>query len=264
MRWCPMNKGVANFYHYHAVARAANERYLNALAVVDVPCATAQQVDRVSKPAKFGPRRRRGLNLLHPDEQRLFRAVLRGDWRLNGFRNRDLVEELFGSGTVSMEERRRRSLRVCRQLQLLRAHGLIAKIPHSNRYQVTVKGEALMCGAIYLRFDAFPKALNAVAWLGSSPSLRLAQKGRGKTLTPSPDTELAFRSLGVLNSASFGSDGQFIENQTKTLAQDVGERWWIDAEHEVFNHRVEWWVVLVSFVSHIPKGQHDETSNLLL
>ena len=24
MRWCPMNKGVANFYRYHAVARAAN------------------------------------------------------------------------------------------------------------------------------------------------------------------------------------------------------------------------------------------------
>ena len=29
MRWCPMNKGVANFYRYHAVARAANARYLN-------------------------------------------------------------------------------------------------------------------------------------------------------------------------------------------------------------------------------------------
>ena len=79
MRWCPMNKGVANFYRYHAVARAANARYLNALAVVDVPCATAKQVDRVSKPAPFGSRRRRGLNLLHPDEQRLFR---RPPWRL--------------------------------------------------------------------------------------------------------------------------------------------------------------------------------------
>ena len=82
---------------------------------------------------------------------------------LNGFRNRDLVQELFGSGTVSAKEKRRRSLRVCRQLQLLRTHGLIAKVPHSNRYQVTAKGEALMVSAVYLRFDAFPKALDAVA-----------------------------------------------------------------------------------------------------
>ena len=42
MAWCPMNKGVANFYHYHDVARAANERYLSALAVVDRPQASAQ------------------------------------------------------------------------------------------------------------------------------------------------------------------------------------------------------------------------------
>ncbi len=161
--WCPMNKGVANFYRYHAVARAANDRYLNALAVVDFPCATAKQVDRVSRPAKFHERRRRGLNLLHPEEQRLFRAVLRGDWRLHGFRNRDLAHELFGPGTLPPETKRQRTVKVCRYLQLLRAHGLIAKFPHSNRYRVTAQGEALMCSAIYLRVKAFPKTLDAVA-----------------------------------------------------------------------------------------------------
>jgi hypothetical protein len=163
MVWCPMNKGVANFYRYHAVARAANERYLDALAVVDLPCATAKQVDRVSQPTKFRQRRRRGLNLLHPNEQRLFLAVLRGDGRLHGFRNRDLVQDLFGPAAVPADEKRRRSLRVCRHLQLLRAHGLIAKIPHSNRYHVTAKGEALMGSAVTLRVEAFPKALAAVA-----------------------------------------------------------------------------------------------------
>src|SRR6185436_9186476 len=89
MVWCPMNKGVANFYQYHAVARAANERYLNALSVVDGPCVTAQILDRVSRPTQFQARRRRALNILHADEQRLFLALLRGEWCLNGFRNRD-------------------------------------------------------------------------------------------------------------------------------------------------------------------------------
>src|SRR5271156_5939089 len=121
------------------------------------------RVPRPSKSVKFGQRRRRGLNLLHPDEQRLFRAVLRGDWRLNGFRNRDLVQELFGSEAAPQEEKRRRSLRVCRHLQLLRAHGFIAKVPRSNRYQITANGETLMWSAVYLRFDAFPKVLNAIA-----------------------------------------------------------------------------------------------------
>jgi len=163
MLWCPMNKGVANFYAYRAVARAANERYLNALAVVDQPSATGKQLDRVCRSAKFHDRRRRGLNLLHPEEQRLFRAVLHGDWRLRGFRNRDLAQELFGSPTVLPEEQRQRTAKTCRYLQLLRAHGLIAKIPHSNRYQITRKGDALMTSAISLRFQAFPKALEVAA-----------------------------------------------------------------------------------------------------
>jgi hypothetical protein len=163
MVWCPMNKGVANFYQYHAVARAANQRYLDALGMVDGPCATAQQLDRVCQPAKFRQRRRRGLNLLHPVEQRLFRAILHGDWRLHGFRNRDLVDQLYGTKTVADDERRRRSLRMCRHLQLLRAHGLIAKIPHSNRYRVTDKGDALMWSAVFVCADRFPKTLQAVA-----------------------------------------------------------------------------------------------------
>jgi hypothetical protein len=46
-------------------------------------------------------------------------------------------------------------------LQLLRGHGLIAKIPYSHRYRVTAKGEAIMGTAIYLRCKAFPKELAA-------------------------------------------------------------------------------------------------------
>jgi hypothetical protein len=163
MDWCPMNKGVANFYHYHEVARAANARYLNALAVVDRPQASVQILDRVNKPARLGQRRRRGLNLLRVEEQRLFRAVLRGEHHINGFRNRDVQAALFSRGERDVAERRRRTAHVSRLLQLLRAHGLIGKIPHSHRYRVTAKGEALMSAAIYARYKVFPKELQGVA-----------------------------------------------------------------------------------------------------
>jgi hypothetical protein len=161
--WCPMNKGVANFYHYQAVARSANERYLNALAVVDPPSTTARQLDRVTASTKFHGRSRRGLNLLRIDEQKLFRAVLRGEHRLQGLRNRDLARELFGQVTDDPAEKRRRTAKVSRLLQLLRAHGLIAKIPHSHRYRVTTKGEAIMGAALSVRHKVFPKELENVA-----------------------------------------------------------------------------------------------------
>ena len=163
MIWCRMNKGVANFYHYQAVARASNARYLDALATVAQPTATATQLDRVHKPARFRSRRRRPLNVLSAAEQRLFFAVLQGDNRLNGFRNADIARQLYVKPATSLQERRRRTARVSRQLQLLRAHGLIASVPHSYRYHVTRRGEDLMNAAIYVRYKAFPKELNDVA-----------------------------------------------------------------------------------------------------
>jgi hypothetical protein len=163
MDWCPMNKGVANFYHYHEVARAANERYLNALAVVARPTASVKILDQVSKPARLGQRRRRGLNLLRLQEQTLFRAVLRGEHHVNGFRNRDSQAGVFPSRVKDVAEQRRRPAHVSRLLQLLRAHGLIAKIPRTHRYRVTEKGEAIMMAAIYARHKVFPKELQDVA-----------------------------------------------------------------------------------------------------
>jgi hypothetical protein len=163
MAWLPMNKGVSNFYHYHHVARAANQRYLDALAVVDLPTATAQHLDRLCQPVRYHGRRRRGLNPLRAEEQELFFAALRGDHLLNGFRNRDLAEQLYPRPTKDSREQCRRTARVARLIQLLRAHGLIAKIPHSYRYRVTDKGEAIMSAAVYLRHKAFPKELKTVA-----------------------------------------------------------------------------------------------------
>jgi hypothetical protein len=163
MLWCPMNKGVANFYHYHAVARQSNERYLDALATAAMPCASRKQLESLHKPARFGKRRRRALNTMSDADQRLFRAVLCGDHALNGFRNTDVARILFATPARTASERRRRTAHVSRKLQLLRAHGLIAPIRNSYRYRITSKGELVMNAAIYVRHKAFPKELNIAA-----------------------------------------------------------------------------------------------------
>jgi hypothetical protein len=163
MVWSPMNKGIANFYHYHDVARASNDRYLAALATVAMPCTTVRQLDRVQRPVAYQGRRRRALNVMSAAEQQLFRAVLSGSHRLNGFRSADIARVLFPIPARDRTERRRRTAQLSRKLQLLRAHRLIAAVPHSYRYQVTVLGEELMGAAIYVRYKAFPNELCEVA-----------------------------------------------------------------------------------------------------
>ncbi len=101
--------------------------------------------------------------MLRPQEQELFRAALLGEHRLLGLRNRDLAERLFGPAPKEVAARRRRTAKVSRLLQLLRAHGLIAKIPHSQRYRVTPKGETLMGAALYVRHKSLAKELQEAA-----------------------------------------------------------------------------------------------------
>jgi hypothetical protein len=159
MAWQPLCKGVAWLWRYAEISRTANGRYLDALAAVDDWRRARAQLDQATRPAKFGTGRKRALQPLSPHDQALFRAVLRGEHRQRGFTNRTVAQQLFPRPAKDAAERRRRCGRVTRQIQLLRAHGLVAKIPRSRRYRITTKGEALMSAAIYVRYKYLPKEM---------------------------------------------------------------------------------------------------------
>jgi hypothetical protein len=161
--WFPLIKSVAFLNRYAHVAHQAARRYLNGLTVVDDPHVSRKVLDRVCSRASFAGRKRRALNPLSREEQQLFMAVLRGEHALRGFRSRDLAPYLNHSQSKDPQERRRQSGQRSRLLQLLRAHGLIAKLPHTRRYRVTDRGFAFMSAAIHLRFKAFPADMADVA-----------------------------------------------------------------------------------------------------
>ncbi len=163
LTWQPLRTGVAWLWRFAEVSRSANGRYLEALAVVEDDGAARRLLDRVTRPAKLNGQRRRALQPLSSADQALFLAVLRGEHRLRGFRNRDLAAHLYPRPTRDRAERNRRCARVTRLIQLLRARGLIAKIPGTRRYRVTPQAAALMSAAIYVRYKHLPKELHEVA-----------------------------------------------------------------------------------------------------
>ena len=71
------------------------------------------------------------------EDRALLAAVRHGDFLGNGFRKRDLQKLLYGQPAADLKERRRRSSAISRKLRMLRAHGLIRKVPKTHRYQVT-------------------------------------------------------------------------------------------------------------------------------
>lgn len=150
--WKRMRKGVADLPRRAEVSRKSNGRYLDALAAVEAPTPLKTLTDRLSRPVTWKGKRVRGLNLLGPDDAALLAAAGRGEFLVSGLRNRDLQALLFpdatdrapGDDDDAGAARRRRCGKVTRMLRMLRAHGLVHKVPHTHRYIVSEKGRQVI------------------------------------------------------------------------------------------------------------------------
>jgi len=140
--WLPMRKGVADLHRRAQVSQQCNERYLDSLAACPTATTLGETVTGVCSRSKGVKRGARALNPWGEKDHRLLEFLAQGQWAIQGLRNRDLALWLdCQANERPPDERRRLSARVSRQLRLLRAHGLIRKVPKTHRYQVTEKGK---------------------------------------------------------------------------------------------------------------------------
>jgi DNA-binding IclR family transcriptional regulator len=88
-------------------------------------------------------------------------VLLVGEHALHGFTNRDLRHKLARTSFPLAPEADKRPGQVTRLLRRLHAHGLVAKIPHSRRWRVSLAGRRTMTTAIKLREVAYPSLFAA-------------------------------------------------------------------------------------------------------
>jgi hypothetical protein len=145
--WRRMRRGVADLYRRTEVSQAANDRFLNALAPLETSATVLEVVSPVCRRQRQDGRSVRALAPWSPEDQALLACIARGDFFLNGFRNRDVRAALHGQATTA-EDQKRQAARVTRLLRLLRAHGLIAKVSHTHRYVLTDKGREIVTAVL--------------------------------------------------------------------------------------------------------------------
>jgi hypothetical protein len=142
--WRTLRRGVADLHRRAQVSQAANERYAAATAAVrqttPLKDLAAPLCQRAPAPGRSSPRKERALNPLAAGDAALLEAVNDPKHTANGLRNRDLVALLYAKAARTKEEAARRSARVSRLLRLLRAHGILPKVPRTHRYVVTPGG----------------------------------------------------------------------------------------------------------------------------
>lgn len=142
--WRPLRKGVADLHRRAQLSQRSNDAYLDALSVIEDATPCAKLFDAVSRPVFEDSRRFRALRLNDPADLALLDAISRGEFATAGFRNRDIRALIHHSPrNLTAPDIRRLSARTGRQLRLLRAHGVIKKVPKTHRYRLTPRGQLL-------------------------------------------------------------------------------------------------------------------------
>ena len=143
-QWQRLRRSVVDLPRRAEVSRAANRRYLQAIASTQSHTPLGQAFEALTLPKRWHGHRYRGLNPLNPQESTLLGAVARGEWTLSGFRNRDIRRCIFKAPPRDPRQARSQSALIGRRLRLLRAHGIIRKIPRTQRYILTPNGRNLI------------------------------------------------------------------------------------------------------------------------
>ena len=147
-KWLRMRKGIADLHRRADVSHACNERYMEALSRLNTDSPLRRIVEPVCRPTTWKRRRARAVRPWSEPDRSLLEAVNDGDFCLNGFRHKDLLQRLYPKGFTDAQERRRASGKITRQIRLLRAHGLIRKVSGTYRYHVSTQGRQILTAVL--------------------------------------------------------------------------------------------------------------------
>ena len=142
--WRVMARGLADLHRRAEVSQKALDCYCDALATVDDSTTLQELTAAIEQRVRWHGKSVRAIHPFDPDDHALLRAINRGEFAINGLRNRDLQSLLYTQPPTTDAEKRRRSAAVSRKLRMLRAHGLLHKLPHTHRYRVSHNGRLIL------------------------------------------------------------------------------------------------------------------------
>jgi hypothetical protein len=149
-KWRALRRSTADLHRRAEVSRGATGRYFTAMSAVEQRTPLAQEAAKVCRRVRRRGQSYRALNPFGREDAHLLQLVNDAQWITNGFTNADLRTALYGALRTTARERARAS-RTTRQIRLLRAHGLVTKMPKVHRYHVSPKGRKVITALLAAR-----------------------------------------------------------------------------------------------------------------
>lgn len=141
-KYAPMKKTIYSIPPLAETLQAVNKRYLKFISDIETPDVGVDKLNRLSETQQDDKGRRyKGFNLLAEEDASFFRLLIRSEFVISGFSNRDLRSHLTNKNTGQ----------VTRLIRRLREHGLIKRVNQRYRYYLTEFGRQVTLMALKLR-----------------------------------------------------------------------------------------------------------------
>jgi hypothetical protein len=147
-KYASMKKNIYNLKALKKNLKASNRRYLEFISAFKLNSAGREKLKNISQPKTENGRNYRGFNFFDNDDLNLLLTIVRGEFVINGFRNKNLRYYYEGKS----------SSQISRMLKRLRLHRLIRKVAGCHKYYLTALGKQIICAALSIK-DSMLKSI---------------------------------------------------------------------------------------------------------
>lgn len=150
MQYAPLKKNIYSLAPLITLFKASNKRYLEFISAFDNKKAGRKRLDKITKSKSVKNRNYKGFNLFSDQDLVLLVTVLRGEYNISGFRNKDIRIKLPQFNTA----------KISRLIKRLNIFGLIKKVGKTYKYYLTKLGKELVITAERLKETVLIPVLN--------------------------------------------------------------------------------------------------------
>jgi predicted transcriptional regulator len=144
-----LKKGIYSLGYLAGTLKSSNRRCIEFISAFDNRLAGRKKLESIGRPVTENNRKYKGFNFFNEDDMTILLAILRGEFNINGFRNKNIKLLL-----------KMNAAKVSRLIKRLRVHGLIKKVASSYKYYLTRLGKETIVMALKIKEMVIIPAFN--------------------------------------------------------------------------------------------------------
>lgn len=144
-----MKKNIYSLKPLKKNLKASNKRYLEFISAFQLNTDGREKLKNISRSKVDNGRNFKGFNFFDSDDLNLMMIIAKGEFLINGFRNKNL--RCFYSDKSSSQ--------ISRMLKRLRLHQLVRKVTNCHKYYLTSLGKQVICAALVVKEQILIPAL---------------------------------------------------------------------------------------------------------